>query len=80
VVIGAGAGIGNAAAHRLVKEGAHIVCVDLDEAAAKETAQEIVKNMGRVSELRARASATVGRQWLSLVRHHQSRERRPDVR
>ena len=30
VVIGAGAGIGKATAHRLVKEGAHIVCVDRD--------------------------------------------------
>ena len=46
VVIGAGAGIGKATAHRLVKEGAHIVCVDLDEAAAKETAQEIIAQYG----------------------------------
>lgn len=46
VVIGAGAGIGKASAHRLVKEGAHIVCVDLDEAAAKETAQEIIDKYG----------------------------------
>jgi len=46
VVIGAGAGIGKATAHRLVKEGAHIVCVDLDEAAAKETAQEIIAKYG----------------------------------
>ena len=46
VVIGAGAGIGKATAHRLVKEGAHIVCVDLDEAAAKETAQEIIEQYG----------------------------------
>ncbi|HUE82898.1 MAG TPA: bifunctional rhamnulose-1-phosphate aldolase/short-chain dehydrogenase [Pyrinomonadaceae bacterium] len=46
VIIGAGAGIGKATAHRLVKEGAHIVCVDLDEAAAKETAQEIVAKYG----------------------------------
>src|SRR5690348_9635503 len=35
VVIGAGAGIGKATAQRLVKEGAHIVCVDVDGAAAK---------------------------------------------
>jgi len=42
VVIGAGAGIGKATAHRLVREGAHIVCVDVDEAAAKETAQEVI--------------------------------------
>ena len=46
VVIGAGAGIGKATAHRLVKEGAHVVCVDLDEAAAKETAQEIIAKYG----------------------------------
>jgi len=46
VVIGAGAGIGKATAHRLVKEGAHIVCIDLDEAAAKETAQEIIAKYG----------------------------------
>src|SRR5438045_6922306 len=46
VVVGAGAGIGKAAAHRLVKEGAHIVCVDLDEAAARETAQEITHEYG----------------------------------
>src|SRR6185295_10616694 len=35
-VIGAGNGIGKATAHRLVKEGAHVVCVDLDGAAAKD--------------------------------------------
>jgi len=46
VVIGAGAGIGKATAHRLVKEGAHIVCVDLDEAAANETAREIIDAYG----------------------------------
>ena len=46
VVIGAGAGIGKATAHRLVKEGAHVVCVDLDEAAANETAREIIDTYG----------------------------------
>ena len=46
VVIGAGAGIGKAAAHRLVREGAHIVCVDLDLASAQETAQEIIGKYG----------------------------------
>ena len=30
IVIGAGSGIGKETAHRLVKEGAHIVCVDLN--------------------------------------------------
>ena len=46
VVIGAGAGIGKSTAHRVVKEGAHVVCVDLDEATAQETAQEIVSKYG----------------------------------
>jgi rhamnulose-1-phosphate aldolase/alcohol dehydrogenase len=45
-VIGAGNGIGKATAHRLVNEGAHIVCVDLDEAAAKATAREIIAKYG----------------------------------
>jgi len=45
-VIGAGAGIGKATAHRLAKEGAHLVCVDLDAAAAKNTAQEIIGKYG----------------------------------
>ena len=46
VIIGAGAGIGKETAHRLVKEGAHVVCVDLNEEAAKETANEIVAQYG----------------------------------
>jgi rhamnulose-1-phosphate aldolase/alcohol dehydrogenase len=45
-VVGAGSGIGKASAHRLVKEGAHVVCVDLDETAAKATAQEIIARYG----------------------------------
>jgi rhamnulose-1-phosphate aldolase/alcohol dehydrogenase len=45
-VVGAGSGIGKATAHRLVKEGAHVVCVDRDEAAAKETAREIIARYG----------------------------------
>ena len=46
VVIGAGAGIGKATAHRLVSEGAHVVCVDVDESAAKATAEEIIAKYG----------------------------------
>ena len=46
VVIGAGSGIGKATAHRLVKEGAHIVCVDLNADAAKATAKEITDKYG----------------------------------
>jgi len=45
-VVGAGAGIGKATALRVVKEGAHVACVDRDEAAAGETAREIVRLYG----------------------------------
>jgi rhamnulose-1-phosphate aldolase/alcohol dehydrogenase len=45
-VAGAGAGIGKAAAHRLVKDGAHVVCVDRDLESARATAQEIVGRYG----------------------------------
>jgi NAD(P)-dependent dehydrogenase (short-subunit alcohol dehydrogenase family) len=46
IVIGAGSGIGKETAHRLVREGAHIVCVDLNEEAARATAQEITGKHG----------------------------------
>ena len=46
VVVGAGSGIGKEVAHRLVKEGAHIVCVDLNADAAKATAKEITDTYG----------------------------------
>jgi len=46
VVIGAGSGIGKAAAHRVAKEGAHVVCADISEEAAQETAQELVDIYG----------------------------------
>src|SRR5438105_14374401 len=45
-VIGAGSGIGKETAHRLVREGAHIVCVDLNEASAQATAKEITDKYG----------------------------------
>ncbi len=46
IVIGAGSGIGKETAHRLVKEGAHIVAVDLNADAAKGTAKEIEAKYG----------------------------------
>jgi rhamnulose-1-phosphate aldolase/alcohol dehydrogenase len=46
IVIGAGSGIGKEIAHRLVKEGAHIVCVDLNLGAAQSTAREITDKYG----------------------------------
>lgn len=46
VVIGAGSGIGKAAAHRVAKEGAHVVCADLDEGSAQKTAAELTAQYG----------------------------------
>jgi rhamnulose-1-phosphate aldolase/alcohol dehydrogenase len=46
VVIGAGSGIGKATAHRVAREGAHVVCADLSEETAKETAEELIKIHG----------------------------------
>jgi len=46
IVIGAGSGIGKEAAHRLVRDGAHVVCVDLNAAAAEATAKEITDKLG----------------------------------
>lgn len=46
VIVGAGSGIGRATAHRVAKEGAHVVCVDLDERAAQETADELTEIYG----------------------------------
>ena len=46
VIVGAGAGIGRSTAHRLVKDGAHIVSVDRDDATAAATAQDIVSKYG----------------------------------
>ena len=47
VVVGAGSGIGKATAHRVALEGAHVVCVDLNEAAARETAAELTAKLGQ---------------------------------
>jgi rhamnulose-1-phosphate aldolase/alcohol dehydrogenase len=45
-VIGAGSGIGRAAAIRLAEEGANVVCADLDENAARETTRTIIEKRG----------------------------------
>ena len=47
LVIGAGNGIGKEVAHRIAKEGAHVVCCDLHEDAAKATAQELTDIYGQ---------------------------------
>src|SRR5205823_3374743 len=45
-VVGAGSGIGREVALRLAKEGAHIVCADLNAEAAQETAKAITDKYG----------------------------------
>jgi rhamnulose-1-phosphate aldolase/alcohol dehydrogenase len=45
-VVGAGSGIGREVAQRLVKDGAHVVCVDLNADAARETAKAIEQKHG----------------------------------
>ncbi len=46
VVIGAGSGIGKEVAHRVAKEGAHVVCADLNGDAAQATADELTQIYG----------------------------------
>ena len=46
IVIGAGSGIGKETTHRLAREGAHIICVDVNEGAAQATAKEIMDQFG----------------------------------
>ncbi|MGB5048748.1 MAG: bifunctional rhamnulose-1-phosphate aldolase/short-chain dehydrogenase, partial [Caldilineaceae bacterium] len=46
VVIGAGSGIGKEVAHRLAKEGAHVVCADLSGDTAQATADELTAIYG----------------------------------
>lgn len=46
LVIGAGSGIGKATAHRMAKEGAHVVCADLSEENAQATAKELIEMYG----------------------------------
>ncbi len=46
VVIGAGSGIGRAVAHRVAKEGGHVVCADLNAQAAQATADELTAIYG----------------------------------
>jgi rhamnulose-1-phosphate aldolase/alcohol dehydrogenase len=46
IVIGAGSGIGREVAHRVVKEGAQVVCVDVKAETAQATAKEITDRHG----------------------------------
>jgi 3-oxoacyl-[acyl-carrier protein] reductase len=56
VVTGAGSGIGRAIAQMLAARGASVAAIDLDEAAAKETAQLITGSGGHAASYRADVS------------------------
>jgi NAD(P)-dependent dehydrogenase (short-subunit alcohol dehydrogenase family) len=56
VVTGAGSGVGRASALRFAEEGARVVCADLDESAAKETAQLVEQAGGRAIPVRTDVS------------------------
>jgi len=47
VVVGGGSGIGKAVAHRLAREGGHIVCADMNKDAAQGTADELLEIYGQ---------------------------------
>jgi NAD(P)-dependent dehydrogenase (short-subunit alcohol dehydrogenase family) len=51
VVTGAGSGIGRATALRFAKQGADVVCVDIDETAANATARDCDRGEARVCDV-----------------------------
>jgi NAD(P)-dependent dehydrogenase (short-subunit alcohol dehydrogenase family) len=52
LITGAGSGIGRASALRLSTDGAAVMCADIDEAAAKQTAATIAEHGGRAAAMR----------------------------
>ena len=52
IVTGAGRGIGRAIAHRLAREGASVAIADLNEANAKQVAEEIQTAGGKAHPLK----------------------------
>ncbi|MEN8040380.1 MAG: glucose 1-dehydrogenase [Actinomycetota bacterium] len=57
LITGAGSGIGREAALLFAQEGAKVVCVDLDEASASATAEDIVSAGGEAISVRADVSS-----------------------
>ncbi len=62
LVTGAGSGIGQAAALLFAREGARVAVVDIDEAAAKATAQQIEQGGGEAIPLRCDVSKAADNQ------------------
>ncbi|OCB33177.1 short-chain dehydrogenase [Mycobacterium malmoense] len=73
VVTGAGSGIGAAFAIELARRGGAVVCSDVDEAAARQTADAIIERGGKATAIRCdvskfedvRALAEQSRAWFS---------------
>ena len=79
VVVGAGNGIGRAVAHRVAKEGAHVVCADLDKNAADATAKELTKIYGAGHRRRGHGNFRMRPGDRSRGKCHRSRQRSRDA-
>ena len=67
IVTGAGQGLGEALAHRLGREGAHVVVADIADDKAQSVAQAIAEQYGRQDSLGSRRcdrSGSDARRWL----------------
>jgi len=64
VVTGAGSGIGAASALAMAKEGARVVVVDLNEASAKSTVEQIEKTGGQAVAVRADVTRAADNQMI----------------
>ena len=77
IVTGAGSGIGAASAQAMAREGARVVVVDLNEAAAKKTVEQIEKAGGQAVGARADVARAADNQ--SVVEQAVARWGRLDI-
>lgn len=77
VVTGAGSGIGQATAVLFAAEGARVACVDIKEAGAKQTAEQIEKAGGQALAVSADVSSAGGNQ--AMVERTVARWARLDI-
>ena len=78
IVTGAGQGLGEALARRLVEEGANVVAADLNGEKARQVAENIKKDYGRES-LGIPVDVTDEKQVAELVKETVNRFRRIDI-
>jgi 3-oxoacyl-[acyl-carrier protein] reductase len=77
IVTGAGSGIGAASAQAMAREGARVLVVDLNEAAAKKTVEQIEKAGGQAAGARADVARAADNQ--SVVEQAMTRWGRLDI-